>query len=50
MSTDFEHFEILSGALSYVLKYVKPSVYLDMEQAFTAMNEALKQRIANPRK
>jgi hypothetical protein len=50
MSTDFEHFEIISGALSYVLKYIKPSFYTDLEQGFAAMNDALKQRAGNPRK
>ncbi|OQU97625.1 hypothetical protein CLAIMM_03526 [Cladophialophora immunda] len=50
MSTDFEHFEIMSGILSYVLKYIKPSVYLDLEQAFAAMNDALKERAGHPRK
>jgi len=47
LSTDFEHYEILSGVLSYVLKYVKPSVYSDMEVAFNAMNDGLKRRAAS---
>ena len=50
MSTDFEHFEILSGILAYVLKYFRKSVYWDMEDAFAAMNEALKERAGHPRK
>jgi len=48
-STDFEHFEIFSGIIAYLIKYVGKT-YSDTEEGFKAMNEALKERAGNPKR
>jgi hypothetical protein len=48
-STDFEHFEIFSGIITYFIKYVGKT-YSDTEEGFNAMNKALKERAGNLRR
>ncbi|KIW86933.1 uncharacterized protein Z519_12398 [Cladophialophora bantiana CBS 173.52] len=50
MSTDFEHFELFSGIFAYLIKYFRKIKYSDREDAFNAMNDALKKRAGHPRK